>query len=39
MAEARFRQVISRYAPDLAGLAHHLTIQARVRPGGYQPAS
>jgi phenylacetic acid degradation operon negative regulatory protein len=38
LAEARFRQVISKYAPDLAGLAHHLTTQARIRPGGYQPA-
>jgi phenylacetic acid degradation operon negative regulatory protein len=38
LAEARFRQVISKYAPELAGLAHHLTTQARVRPGGYQTA-
>ena len=38
LAEARFRQVISRYAPELAGLAHHLTAQARARPGSYPAA-
>jgi len=34
LAEARIRQIISRYAPDLAGLARHLTTQARIGPGG-----
>jgi phenylacetic acid degradation operon negative regulatory protein len=34
LAEARFRQVISRYAPDLAGLAHHLTTRSRIQPAG-----
>jgi phenylacetic acid degradation operon negative regulatory protein len=38
LAEARFRQIISRYSAELAGLAHHLTTQARVRPGGYRAA-
>lgn len=38
LAEARFRQIISRYSPELAGLAHHLTTRARARPGGYQAA-
>jgi phenylacetic acid degradation operon negative regulatory protein len=38
LAEARFRQILSRHAPDLAGLAHHLTTQARIQPGGYQAA-
>jgi phenylacetic acid degradation operon negative regulatory protein len=34
LAEARFRQVVSRYAPELSGLARHLTTQARMQPGG-----
>ncbi|HMH92679.1 MAG TPA: PaaX family transcriptional regulator C-terminal domain-containing protein [Streptosporangiaceae bacterium] len=38
LAEARFRQIISKYSPELAGLAHHLTTRARARPGGYRVA-
>ena len=32
LAEARFRQIISRFAPELAGLARHLSIDAGIRP-------
>jgi phenylacetic acid degradation operon negative regulatory protein len=38
LAEARFRQVMSKYSPELAGLADHHTTQARLRPGGYRAA-
>jgi phenylacetic acid degradation operon negative regulatory protein len=38
LAEARFRQVISTYSPELAGLADHHTTRARLRPGGYRAA-
>jgi phenylacetic acid degradation operon negative regulatory protein len=38
LAEARFRQIISRYSPELAGHAHHLTTRARARAGGYRAA-
>ena len=37
LAEARFRQIISRYSPELAGHAHHLTTRGR-RAGGYRAA-
>ncbi|MDQ2876551.1 MAG: PaaX family transcriptional regulator [Actinomycetota bacterium] len=38
LAEARFQQIISKYSPEPAGLAHHLTTQARLRSGGYRAA-
>ena len=38
LAEARFRQILSSHAPELAGLAHHLTTRAQARPGRYRAA-